>query len=157
MKTDGIIDDELDRVDRLLINGLQDGIPVVSRPFAELASETGITETELVDRMQRLLKLGAISRFGPFIDADAMGGAFCLCAMSVPAGRFNEVAAEVNACPAVAHNYQRTHHFNMWFVLACEHRDDIETFARLIEERTGLSVHLFPKEQEFFIGFKVAV
>ena len=56
-----------------------------------------------------------------FVDsAEAMGGAFCLCAMAVPEGRFDEVMTLVNAHPEVAHNYERQHKLNMWFVLACE-------------------------------------
>ena len=65
-------------------------------------------------------ELGVITRFGPFFDAEAMGGAFCLCAMAVPQERFDEVVTMVNAHREVAHNYERSHHLNMWFVLATE-------------------------------------
>jgi siroheme decarboxylase len=99
--------------------------------------------------------LGAITRFGPFLDAEAMGGAFCLCAMAVPADRFEEVVTLVNAHPEVAHNYERQHKLNMWFVLACERPDQIAEAAAQIEGETGLKVLLFPKRSEFFIGFRV--
>ncbi len=61
----------------------------------------------------------------------------------------------VNAHAEVAHNYERQHKLNMWFVLACEKPDDIAKSARRIEGETGLKVLRFPKQHEFFIGFRV--
>lgn len=145
----------LDAADRLLINRLQDGLPLVHAPFADIAREAGLTEAEVADRIARLREIGAVTRFGPFLDAAAMGGAFCLCAMSVPPGRFDAVMTFVNALPEVAHNYERQHRLNMWFVLACERPEQITRTAARIEEETGLTVHLFPKLKEFFIGFQV--
>ncbi len=144
-----------DAVDRRIINSLQEGFPLSPRPFAEAAARLGLEEEELISRLENLRRRGAITRFGPFIDAAAMGGAFCLCAMAVPAAHFDMVAAEVNAFPEVAHNYERQHPLNMWFVLATERPEQIETTARAIEAATGLQVLRFPKLEEFFIGFRV--
>ena len=147
--------DALDATDRLLINRLQDGLPLTHDPFAPVAREAGISETEVVDRIAQMREIGAITRFGPFLDAEAMGGAFCLCAMAVPADRFEAVMISVNAMPEVAHNYERQHKLNMWFVLACEKPEEIAEAAARIEGETGLKVLLFPKLKEFFIGFRV--
>ena len=84
-----------------------------------------------------------------------MGGAFCLCAMEVPQDRFDAVVTLVNAHPEVAHNYERAHRLNMWFVLATDRPEAIERIARAIETETGLKVLRFPKLREFFIGFRV--
>ena len=146
----------LDAVDRALVNALQDDLPLVPRPFAEIAARLGIEEAELIERLRRLLEARVFTRFGPFFDAEAMGGAFCLCAMAVPAERFDEVMIQVNAHPEVAHNYAREHRLNMWFVLACERAEDIDMVADAIERETGLRVFRFPKEREFFVGFRVA-
>lgn len=147
--------DALDATDRAIINRMQDGLPLVPHPFAALARDLGLEEDALIARIQAMREIGAITRFGPFYDAEAMGGAFCLCAMEVPAVRFDSVMTLVNAHPEVAHNYERTHRLNMWFVLACERTTQIKQTADRIERETGLSVLLFPKEHEFFIGFKV--
>ena len=148
-------DDALDDIDRRIINQLQDGFPISERPFADAARDLSIDETDLIDRIRHLRDIGAITRFGPFYDAAAMGGAFCLCAMEVPADQFDEIATLVNAHPEVAHNYERSHRLNMWFVLATETPEGIRRCARRIEKETGLRVLLFPKEHEFFIGFRV--
>ncbi|MES0810509.1 AsnC family transcriptional regulator [Roseibium sp. SCPC15] len=147
--------DTLSNLDRRLINRLQDDLPLTSRPFAEIAEEFGLEEQEVVDRTRRMRDDGFLTRFGPFFDAEALGGAFCLCAMAVPEDRFDEVLTKVNAHAEVAHNYERDHRLNMWFVLATESQKDIADTAAVIEQETGLQVLLFPKEREFFIGFRV--
>ncbi len=144
-----------DATDRAILNALQDGFPLTPRPFRDAAAALGIDEAELIARIQNLREEGAITRFGPFFDAEAMGGAFCLCAMAVPTDRFDEVVTLVNAHPEVAHNYERAHRLNMWFVLATDSPKGIETAARAIEGETGLKVLRFPKLREFFIGFRV--
>ena len=145
----------LDPTDRAILNALQDGFPLSPRPYDDAGAALGITGDDLIARLSRLRDLGAITRFGPFFDAAAMGGAFCLCAMAVPADRFDEVVTKVNAHPEVAHNYERTHALNMWFVLATDSPKGIERTAQAIEGETGLKVMLFPKLEEYFIGFRV--
>lgn len=146
----------LDATDRSVLNALQDGFPLSPRPFAEAGAALGLSEDELITRIARLKEIGAITRFGPFFDAEAMGGAFCLCAMEVPQARFDEVMIKVNAHPEVAHNYARDHRLNMWFVLATATPGGIGDTAAAIEGETGLTVLRFPKLREFFIGFRVA-
>ncbi len=147
---------DLDETDRAILNRLQEDVPLVTAPFAALAQELGLDEAGLLARVQRMKADGFITRFGPFFDAAAMGGAFCLCAMAVPDDGFAAVTDQVNAHPEVAHNYQRDHALNMWFVLATETPEGISETADAIEAETGLMVHRFPKLREFFIGFRVA-
>ncbi|AXX99399.1 Lrp/AsnC family transcriptional regulator [Profundibacter amoris] len=146
----------LDDTDRRILNRLQEGFPITPHPFADVAAELGLEEDVLITRLARLKETRLITRFGPFYDAAAMGGAFCLCAMQVPEGDFDRVADLVNAHPEVAHNYERDHALNMWFVLATETEAGIGEVAKRIEAETGLTVLQFPKEHEFFIGFRVA-
>lgn len=155
MRRTALPPDALDATDRAILNALQEGFPLGHRPFAEAGRALGLGEDELIARIRNLREEGVITRFGPFFDVEAMGGAFCLCAMAVPAERFDAVVTLVNAHPEVAHNYQRAHRLNMWFVLATDRLDGIEQTARAIEAETGLKVLRFPKLKEFFIGFRV--
>jgi len=145
----------LDATDRAIVNALQGGFPVSERPYAEAASRLGIAEDDLIARLGRLVDSGALSRFGPMYNAERLGGAVTLAAMSVPEERFEEVAAVVNAHTEVAHNYRREHELNMWFVVASERPDQIAPVLSAIEAETGLEVYDFPKLDEFFIGLKV--
>ncbi|MBT9293066.1 Lrp/AsnC family transcriptional regulator [Prosthecodimorpha staleyi] len=144
-----------DAVDRRLINALQGGFPVVPRPFAAVAEALGLDEDDVIGRIARLVEAGILSRFGPMLDAERLGGAVCLCALAVPPERFDVVAAMLADMPAVAHNYERRHALNMWFVLATETPQGIEAAARAVEAATGLAVARFPKEREYFIGMRV--
>jgi len=147
----------MDERDRAVVNRLQHGIGVCARPFAPVAAELGIDEEELVRRLERLLAEGKLSRFGPMYDAVGMGGAFTLAAMSVPAEDFERVAALVNAHREVAHNYEREHDLNMWFVLACERPADLGRVIAGIERETGLAVLDLPKLDEYFLDLRVLV
>lgn len=155
MRRTALPPDALDETDRAILNALQEGFPLSHRPFAEAGRALGLGEDDLIARIRNLREEGVITRFGPFFDVEAMGGAFCLCAMAVPAERFDAVVTLVNAHPEVAHNYERAHRLNMWFVLATGRLDGIEQTARAIEAETGLKVLRFPKLKEFFIGFRV--
>jgi DNA-binding Lrp family transcriptional regulator len=145
----------MDDIDRRIINELQDGLPLRERPFVTLAAALGITEQEIVDRIGVLLADGYLSRFGPLYNAERLGGALSLCALSAPVETFDETAALVNAHPEVAHNYERDHALNMWFVLATGSPERIPEVVEEIESETGCAVYQFPKLEEFFIGLKL--
>jgi len=150
--------------DLRLIDHLHGGFPLSEQPFAEVANELGSSEAELLERLQDLLAHGYLTRFGPLFQIERAGGSFVLAAMIVPKERFAAVAAQLNAMPEVAHNYQReSAHperpdatpLNMWFVLAVERPEEIAASITRIEAATGLQVFAFPKEQEFFIELRL--
>ena len=144
-----------DPVDRAIVNALQGGFPLTPRPFRDAGAQMGLSEDELIDRIRGLLDSGRLSRFGPLWNAARIGGDQCLAAMAVPQERFEEVAEQVNAFPEVAHNYERAHALNMWFVISAERAERIGAVIAQIERQTGLRVYPMPKSQEFFLGFRV--
>ncbi|MDN3555845.1 Lrp/AsnC family transcriptional regulator [Halomonas maura] len=147
----------LDAVDRRLVNRLQDGLPLVARPFATVAAALGIAEGELLYRLERLREAGVLSRFGPLYHAERLGGGLTLAALAVPEPDFERVAEAVNAFPEVAHNYRREHALNMWFVLATETPGRIAEVIEAIEAATGLPVFNLPKEEEFHVRLHLPV
>ena len=147
----------MDSIDAAIVNHLQEGLPVCARPFDAVAATLGISVDVLLSRLQRLLDDKVLTRFGPMFNAESMGGALSLCAMQVPADRYDEVAGQVNAFPEVAHNYEREHLLNMWFVIATERPEEAGAVIRDIEQVTGCPVYNMPKQQEFYIGLKLAV
>jgi len=148
---------ELDSIDRRIIDHWQGGFPICERPYAEVAGQLGIAEDDLLQRLERLLADKVLTRFGPMLQIERMGGAFVLAALAVPEERYAAVADLVNALPQVAHNYRREHLLNMWFVLATETPAGIAAAIARIEHDTGLPVHAFPKEREYFVEMKLAV
>jgi DNA-binding Lrp family transcriptional regulator len=145
----------MDEIDRRIVNALQAGFPISERPYQEAAQALGISEPELIERLEKLLQDQTLSRFGPLYDAEAMGGALTLAAMQVPDERFKEIAEIVNAFSEVAHNYARNHALNMWFVLATETPAQLQEALANIERQTGLTVYDMPKIAEYFVGLKL--
>ena len=136
---------------------LQNGVEVCDRPFADAAGRLKLSETEVIDRIGAMLERGVLTRFGPMFDAERLGGAFTLCAMRVPGHRFDEVAQIVNGFHEVAHNYEREHDFNMWFVIGADSNERVAETVTAIERATGLDVINLPKLEEFYVGLKLEV
>lgn len=146
---------QLDAIDRAIINTLQEGLAICEEPFATPAAKIGISTEELLARLTRLKSLKILSRVGPMYNSTRFGGGLSLCAMAVPPPDFERVAEIVNAFPEVAHNYEREHHFNMWFVVATEKPEQIPMVIAEIECMTGIKVLNLPKLDEYFVGLKV--
>ncbi len=147
----------LSPTDRLIINSLQGGFPVCENPWHQLATQLSIDEDQLIERIQRMQHEGYISRFGPLYDAQQLGGGLSLAAMRVDAADFEAVADIVNRFKEVAHNYERDHVLNMWFVIATEFPWQVEQVITQIEQRTGLRVYNMPKQDEYFLGLRLEV
>jgi len=149
---------QLDELDRRLLEILQQQIPLVPRPYLELARELGIAEPEVMERIGRLQKAGIIRRMGGFFDSRKLGYTGTLCALQVPEERIAEVAAVINAYPEVSHNYLRTHEYNMWFTVLAPSPAELERIIGEIRERTGINDLLsLPAERLFKIKVKFDV
>lgn len=144
----------MDDIDRLIINTLQDGFPICEEPYARVAADLKLEETDLIGRLERLRSEGILSRFGPLYNAERMGGGLSLCAIKVPERDYDRITEIVNGFPEVAHNYAREHDYNMWFVLATETPEGIDDMVTQIAEATGLPVMNAPKLAEFSISLR---
>lgn len=143
--------------DKKIINNLQGGFPICENPWDELSEKLNIPAEEIIIRIQNMQTAGLLSRFGPMYHAEKMGGSLTLAAMKVDAARFDEVADIVNEFTEVAHNYEREHEFNMWFVIATDTPQKIPLVIKTIEQKTNLKVYNMPKLREFFLGLKFEV
>ena len=144
-----------DPVDRAIVDALQGEFPLVDQPFAAAAARLGLGEDELISRIRRLLDDGTLTRFGPLFDAGRLGGAYTLAAMAVPPASRDRVATIVNGFAEVAHNYERDHALNLWFVIATPTPDGIDAAIARIEAATALPVLSFPKEREYFVEMRL--
>jgi DNA-binding Lrp family transcriptional regulator len=144
-------------LERKVINRLQLDFPICNSPFEKVAKELEISEQQLLACLKKLTKEGVLTRFGPLFDVKKMGGNFSLCAMQVCDEKFKAVTDILNSMPEVAHNYQREHELNMWFVLATETQEDIKTSISKIEKISACRVYDFPKQKEFFVKLYLKV
>ncbi len=141
--------------DLRLIDYLHGGFPLSERPYAQVATALGLSETDVINALKRLLDEAYLSRFGPLFQIERAGGQFVLAAMAVPEDRFQVITEQVNSLAEVAHNYRREHTLNMWFVIAAQSPEAAAAAIARIESLTGLTVYAFPKEREFFVELRL--
>lgn len=145
-----------DAIDLRLIDHLHEGFPLTERPFAEVGQTLGLSEQEVIERLSGMLSRGTLTRFGPMFQIERAGGEFVLAALEVPESDYERITQLVNAFPEVAHNYRREHRLNMWFVVATATPAEARVALQAIEAQTGLPVHAFPKEREYFVGLRLS-
>ncbi|MGD0980311.1 MAG: AsnC family transcriptional regulator [Solirubrobacteraceae bacterium] len=129
----------LDDLDRKLLNLMQGSFPLEARPYAAVASLAGVTEAEVLARVERLLSERIIRQVTPIYDTRALGYGSMLVAAKVDADHPWRAAQIINAHPGVSHNYLRNHEFNMWFTIAVERdsRLGLDGTLDVLAELTG--------------------
>ncbi|MCL6088096.1 MAG: AsnC family transcriptional regulator [Actinobacteria bacterium] len=128
----------MDNIDRKLLNLIQDNFPVDSRPYLKLARRLGISEKDVISKINYFKKKGIIRRLGVIFDSKKLGYESTLCAIKVPKSNINEVAEIINSIPDVTHNYLRKHKYNMWFTLIAPDNEAINRIFMEIRRDTGI-------------------
>lgn len=145
----------LSQLEKQLLNDYQQGMPLVSEPYAEIAREINlkgfsVTEQDIIETLSSLKEKGMISRVGPVFQPKRVGSS-TLAAIAVPAERMDEVAKIVSSFSQVNHNYEREHEFNLWFVVTASSQQEVEQVLEEMEQQSGLSVMNLPMEQDYHI------
>lgn len=109
---------QIDDLDRRLLNEIQWVFPLADRPYLEISRRYNISEKDVMHRISILKKTGIIRQINAIFDTRRLGYKSALVSFSVSSDRLNHVAKLVNKHPGVSHNYERNHEFNMWFTLA---------------------------------------
>jgi len=150
---------QLDIVDRRLLDLLQRDFPPATQPFAAIGEKLGLPEEEVLARVRRLKdssKGRLIRQISAIFDTSALGYKSTLVAMQVPQDGIERVAAAINRHPGVSHNYQRDHTWNLWFTLAVPPDEDLETTVEaLADESGGYPYRLLPALRVFKIGVQL--
>jgi len=147
--------DRQDSDNRLLLK-LQQGIPLVSHPFAVLGETLGLNEKQVVARINSFFDQGKARRMGGVFDARRLGYRSMLCAVDLPEEAVNRLTPVLVAHPGITHCYERSwpaelpeslpggpmgheHVPNVWFTLAV----NWQAFDREVD---ALSTALAPYE-----------
>jgi DNA-binding Lrp family transcriptional regulator len=145
----------MDEIDKKLLKSTQDGIPIVSEPFKQIARELALPEEEVLRRLDNLLKDGVIRRFGASIGHRAIGiTANAMCTWNVPDEKVETVGAIMAGFPEVTHCYERPRfpdwRYNLFTMIHAYSRDECEKIAREISIATGIKDYsILFSEREF--------
>lgn len=128
-----------DQTDLAILNALQDDLPLVSRPWKTIAERLGITETDIISRMNRLKGAGIIRGISPVLESCHLGlHAATLVALHVPEERVDEIADIISSYAEVSHNFKRDHYYSLWFTIAAQNEKGIRNVLDEILQRTGI-------------------
>jgi DNA-binding Lrp family transcriptional regulator len=127
-------------IDRELLNLIQTDFPRTARPFADIGRQLGLTEAEVLKRVQALKSDGLIRRIGGIFASQKMGFASTLVALQVEEARLEEVAEAVSSYIGVTHNYGRRHQFNLWFTLVAPSDEQLQQILSEVKRLPGVVV-----------------
>lgn len=148
--------DRQTRLEHHLLNDFQHGLSLSPTPFADMAEVLGVSEKDVLQTLQQKKDEGAISRVGAVFRPNGVG-ASTLAAMAVAKDDIERIAEIINRFDAVNHNYQREHHYNLWFVLTAENEQALASVIENIEQQCGYVVMSLPMLEDFHIdlGFDI--
>ena len=138
------------KLEQHLLNDFQHGLPLSPTPYADLAEQLGVYESTVLESLQRLQTEGVISRVGAVFRPNRVGVS-TLAAMAVADDELETVADIVSSFDEVNHNYERDHHFNLWFVVVAADDQSLQSTLSEIEKRSGHKVMDLPMIEDYFI------
>ena len=134
---------EVDAQDRRLLSAIENGLPLVPRPFAEVAETLGWSEAAVLDRLHRLCQGGVISRLGLVVRHRSLGfRANAMAVWDVPDETVERVAAAFAGQPFVTLCYRRPRRrprwpYNLFCMIHGRDRSTVEEQIGLLNEVAG--------------------
>ena len=139
----------LDAAERRLVAALEDGLDLVTRPYAALAARAGWDELGAIDRLARWQAEGVIRRLGVVVRHHELGyRANAMTVWNVPNDIAPGFGRALAASAGVTLAYRRARHLPEWpYNLYCMlHGTDRERVAERIDSLTrGLGLDAFPR------------
>src|SRR3954468_19874679 len=149
-------DDQLEALDRELLNAVQWDFPLEPRPFAVLGERLGIPEAEVRERITKVKELGVLRQLSAIFDTRALGYGSALVAAQIDPERVDEAAAVISAHPGVSHNYKRNHDYNLWYTVAVPPGESLDEHIDVLHRDSGaLVTRKLPTITLYKIGVKL--
>jgi len=149
-----------DAADAALLGVLQEQVPFVRRPFAELGKRCGIAEDETLARVKALKERKVIRQISAIFDTRSLGYASSLVAAKIAPEKLDSAVAVINSHPGVSHNYLRNHEFNLWYTIAVPPTSKLglDGTVDLLHKLSGAeTTRLLPTLRLFKIGVRFDV
>jgi siroheme decarboxylase len=147
---------QLDAIDKTLLNEIQWVFPLVDRPYLEIAKRHEISEEDVMRRISVLKEMGIIRQINAIFDTRRLGYKSALIAFAVKPEKLDHVAEKVNKHPGVSHNYERNHEYNMWFTLAVPPGSDMKRDLYKMASFEGVIKHrVLPTLKLYKIGVRL--
>ncbi len=134
---------ELSQTDRLVINELQQDLPLVPAPFTALAAQLGMDEEYFLAQCQSLLQCGIIRRFGAAVNHRKVGfKANAMTCWVAPPDTVNVAGRKLALLREVSHCYERKTNplwqYNLFAMIHGHSREVCQEVADKVSRETGL-------------------
>lgn len=136
----------LNAFDRALVASIQDGLPLVPRPFAAIATCLRRSEVHVLARIRALLEGGAIRRFGIVVRHHELGfAANAMAVWDVPDIEVADLGHRLAAQPGVSLCYRRARArphwpYNLYCMVHGRSRDGVRAQLDNIAQSVGLEM-----------------
>ncbi len=116
MALDWNLTNDLDEeVAQRLLAVLQEGLPIVERPYAQLAAELGWSEQQVIDQLSVLSRSDRVRRLGIVVKHRTLGfKANAMVVWNIPDDRVDALAEQMAAHSFVTLCYQRPRRLPQW-------------------------------------------
>ncbi len=148
--------DQLEDLDRELLNAVQWDFPIEPQPYAALGQRLGIPEPEVRERVARVKELGVLRQLSAIFDTRALGYSSALVAAKVEPDHVDAAAEVISRHPGVSHNYKRNHAYNLWYTIAVPPGDSLDDHVDVLHrESRALVTRKLPTLKLYKIGVKL--
>lgn len=127
-----------------LIDAIGRGLPLVPRPYAEIAANLGRSEQEVIDGIGRIMMRGDLKRFGVVVRHRKLGyRANGMVVWNIPDSRVDELGSCISRYPFVTLCYQRPRRppawpYNLFSMIHGRDRDAVVDQVAQILRQHGL-------------------
>lgn len=133
----------LSDLDKAIIREIQEDLPLIPQPYLEIAGRLGISEEQLLQRIEYLQEKGYIRRFGAALRHREMGlKANPMIIMRVPEERIEEVGNKLASLDRVTHCYQRPMlphlPYNLFVMIHAETKEECFDLAEEMAKMVGI-------------------
>jgi len=135
---------ELTEADHKLVEVIAPGLPFVSRPYAVVGEQIGMDESEVIERIEKMISLGVIKRHGMVVRHHELGyRSNAMCVWNIPDERIDEIGEKFSSYDFVTLCYQRPRRLPDWpYTLFCmihgKERDAVLKQVDVLAEECGL-------------------
>ena len=144
----------LTNLDKKIIREIQKDLPITPRPFSDIATKIGISEENLLNKIQDFVDKGYIRRFGATLRHRKVGiNANAMSVWAVPDDEIEKVGKIVASFKEVTHCYQRDpmpgSEYNLYTMIHARDECDCRETARSMSEETGIVIYslLFSRKE----------
>lgn len=132
--------------DRAIVAATQAGLPLVARPYAEVAAKLGVPAAEMMDRLRAMQSQGRIRRIAAVPNHYALGLTFnAMTVWDVEDAKIGRLGPEVGKLDFVTHCYRRPRieghwPYNLFAMVHGQSRAEADGKVQAIRQLLGSAV-----------------